>query len=131
MSLYVLDCRVFFTDEGNAQNAFNHIKALAEHSAAHDVQVGKETEGSWARLHECKVDENDGDTSECADLVVFDLTPEEPEEPGGEVTEWAPGLALAVDDLVSYEGVTYRVVQAHTTQAGWTPPAVPALFEAI
>lgn len=31
-------------------------------------------------------------------------------------------------DLVTYKGTTYRVVQAHTSQAGWTPDAVPALY---
>ena len=52
---------------------------------------------------------------------------EEPEEPV-EYTPWAPGLAVTTGQLYSYNGRVYRVVQAHTTQAGWTPPVVPALF---
>lgn len=31
-------------------------------------------------------------------------------------------------DLREYSGVIYRVLQAHTTQAGWAPPVVPALW---
>ncbi len=42
--------------------------------------------------------------------------------------EWTVGADLAVGDIVRHEGKLYRVVQAHTTQADWTPPATPALF---
>ncbi len=38
------------------------------------------------------------------------------------------GHAYKVGDIVTYQGVTYKVIQAHTSQAGWTPPAVPALY---
>lgn len=48
-----------------------------------------------------------------------------------DVTEWAPGLALKVGDLVSYQGRGYKVIQAHTTQVTWEPPAVAALFTPI
>lgn len=44
---------------------------------------------------------------------------------------WAPGLELVVDQRISYEGVLYRVVQPHTSQAGWEPDKTPALFTAI
>lgn len=37
-------------------------------------------------------------------------------------------ISYAVDDTANYEEVTYRCVQAHTSQAGWQPPAVPALW---
>ena len=42
--------------------------------------------------------------------------------------QWRAGVALALNDLVRFQGVLYKVVQAHTTQADWTPPTVPALF---
>lgn len=48
-------------------------------------------------------------------------------EPGA----WAPGQVVAVDDLRAYQGTTYRCVQAHTTQAGWEPPNVPALWAVV
>ena len=45
--------------------------------------------------------------------------------------EWIPGIAVTTEDQVVYQGVTYNVLQAHTTQAGWEPPNVPALFEVV
>src|SRR5690625_1583336 len=45
-----------------------------------------------------------------------------------DVEPWVPNEAVAVGDLREHGGVTYRVVQAHTTQAGWEPPNVPALW---
>lgn len=37
-------------------------------------------------------------------------------------------VSYAIGDLVSYGTTLYRCVQAHTSQAGWTPDVVPALF---
>ena len=50
-------------------------------------------------------------------------------EPEPAVEEWRPGMAVQVGQLLTHQGVTCRVRQAHTTQAGWEPPGVPALFE--
>lgn len=44
---------------------------------------------------------------------------------------WADGTAYAVDDRVRYGDSLYRCVQAHTSQADWTPPAVLALWTRI
>jgi len=44
---------------------------------------------------------------------------------------WAPGVAYAVGDTVTYNGVVYKCLQAHTSQTGWEPPNVPALWQAI
>lgn len=44
--------------------------------------------------------------------------------------DWQPGVAVAASDIYRHEGVVYKVVQAHTTQADWTPDVVPALFTA-
>ena len=45
--------------------------------------------------------------------------------------QWAPGIAVKVDELWVYEGLTYRVVIAHTTQLDWLPPNEPALWELV
>lgn len=42
--------------------------------------------------------------------------------------DWHTGVAYAVGDRRTYEGLLYRCVQAHTSQDDWTPPAVPALW---
>jgi len=41
---------------------------------------------------------------------------------------WETDTAYVVGDRVQYEELLYRCVQAHTSQADWTPPAVPALW---
>ena len=45
--------------------------------------------------------------------------------------KWSAGVTVAVDDLYKFRGALYKVVQAHTTQADWTPPTVPALFTPV
>jgi hypothetical protein len=42
---------------------------------------------------------------------------------------WAPNTAFKVGDGVSFEGVDYVVIQAHTSQSDWPPNIVPALYE--
>lgn len=44
---------------------------------------------------------------------------------------WAVGVAVAVGDRLLYGERLYRVTQAHTTQEGWEPDKVPALFTVI
>ena len=44
---------------------------------------------------------------------------------------WAPGVSYAVGDTVTYNGVVYKCIQAHTSQTGWEPPNVPALWQPI
>ncbi|WP_367132545.1 alpha-lytic protease prodomain-containing protein [Saccharothrix sp. HUAS TT1] len=46
-------------------------------------------------------------------------------------TTWQPGVAYAIGSLVTYGGVGYRCLQGHTSQPGWDPPAVPALWERV
>lgn len=45
------------------------------------------------------------------------------------VTPWAPNTAYAVNALVSYNGATYKCIQAHTSLQGWEPSNVPALWQ--
>lgn len=44
---------------------------------------------------------------------------------------WEVGKAYAVGDRVHYEDKLYKCVQAHTSQADWTPPATPALWTEV
>ena len=41
---------------------------------------------------------------------------------------WATDTAYVVGDRVQYNGVLYKCVQAHTSQADWMPDATPALW---
>ena len=44
---------------------------------------------------------------------------------------WAVGIAVAKDSRYQFNGKLYKVVQAHTTQADWTPNVTPALWTVI
>lgn len=44
---------------------------------------------------------------------------------------WADGNAYAIDDRVQYNGTLYKCVQAHTSQASWTPDAAQALWVVV
>jgi chitinase len=46
-------------------------------------------------------------------------------------TAWVANHAYAVGALVTYGGHTYRCIQAHTSQVGWEPPNVPALWQLV
>ena len=65
------------------------------------------------------------------------LTDEEALEIATVYPAYEVGKAYAADELISYgvNGVgdpqLYRIVQAHTSQADWTPDATPALYTPI
>jgi len=44
---------------------------------------------------------------------------------------WQPWTAYRVGDLVTYNGVVYQCIQAHTSQPGWEPPNTPALWQPV
>ena len=44
---------------------------------------------------------------------------------------WKPGMDCKAGDRVQHRGVLYKVLQAHTSQADWTPDATPALFAKV
>lgn len=44
---------------------------------------------------------------------------------------WEPETEYAVQVRVRYDGKLYRCEQAHTSQIGWEPPAVPALWTEV
>ena len=60
--------------------------------------------------------------------LLADLTDEEVLERISVFPEWRAGVAVTVGEHFRYDGKAYRVAQAHTTQADWTPNTVPALF---
>ncbi|HUR05437.1 MAG TPA: glycosyl hydrolase family 18 protein [Nonomuraea sp.] len=44
---------------------------------------------------------------------------------------WAPWTAYTAGTRVTYNGVDYECVQSHTSQPGWEPPNVPALWKPV
>lgn len=62
------------------------------------------------------------------DLVTPLLTDEQAEQVPNAYPEWASDTAYKVGDRRRYDGKLWRCVQAHTSQVGWEPPSVPALW---
>ena len=44
---------------------------------------------------------------------------------------WAADRVCSVGERLCYDGKLYRCVQAHTSQIGWEPPNVPALWTEV
>ena len=44
---------------------------------------------------------------------------------------WAADTAYTADERIRYDGILYKCVQAHTSQIGWEPPNVPALWTPV
>ncbi len=49
----------------------------------------------------------------------------------GHYPAWVANHSYAAGDRVSYNGHDYQCIQAHTSQVGWEPPNVPALWQAL
>lgn len=45
--------------------------------------------------------------------------------------DFAVGVPYTAGDRLVYDGKLYKVLQAHTSQADWTPPAAPSLFAEV
>lgn len=44
---------------------------------------------------------------------------------------WASGVSYTVNDRIRYEGILYKVLQNHTSQADWTPDTAVSLYVAV
>ena len=47
------------------------------------------------------------------------------------IPAWQPWTHYNVSDEVTYNGVVYSCIQAHTSEPGWEPPNVPALWKPV
>lgn len=70
-------------------------------------------------------------------IVIASLPDEKALEIASVYPAWKSNHAYSVGDVVSYgsnpvgDPQLYKVVQAHTSQADWTPDSVPALYDAF
>ena len=60
--------------------------------------------------------------------LLPDLTDEQALEMPLLFPKWQAGKEYVVGDRVLYLGTLYKVIQAHTSQAGWEPDITPSLF---
>jgi hypothetical protein len=54
-----------------------------------------------------------------------------PTTPPAGVTTWVAGHAYKAGDVVTYNGVQYKCLQAHTSIVSWEPPNTPALWQRL
>ena len=45
--------------------------------------------------------------------------------------EWTTNVKYTTNTLLQYEGLLYRVIQEHTSQADWTPDTTPSLYKVL
>lgn len=45
--------------------------------------------------------------------------------------EWKEGLAYTTGKKIQYGGIVWKVLQDHTSQAGWEPGVAPSLFAEV
>lgn len=62
------------------------------------------------------------------DVAISYLDDEQAESVSILFEDWSVGVPYAVGDRRLYDGLLYRCIQAHVSQADWTPPVVPALW---
>lgn len=76
--------------------------------------------------------EQTGKAMELLNINFNDLLPNLSDEQALQVPlmfpKWQAGKEYAVGDRVLYLGILYKVLQAHTSQAGWEPDITPSLF---
>ena len=67
------------------------------------------------------------------DAAAIALTDEQAAKSPRLYPTWSAGLTVKAGDRLYYPATDrlYKVVSAHTTQADWTPGAVPALYTVI
>ena len=56
------------------------------------------------------------------------LTDEQAAEVPDLYKAWEPDRDYAAGERLTHSGALYKVLQAHTSQAGWEPDAAPSLF---
>ena len=68
---------------------------------------------------------------EIIELAVTSLTDEIALEVVTLFPEWKEDIAYEADVRVKYNGVLYRCLTTHTSQATWTPDVSPSLFTKV
>lgn len=117
------------------ESTYNAVQLLRQRSTT--AQALKET----SRVMESLLGANDAQAAEQArralQLFAASLDDDRAMEVATVFDAWQPGKAYAVGEFVTYgensvgDPQLYKVVQAHTSQADWTPDVAASLFTAI
>lgn len=110
--------------DGEAPQAQDWVQPAGAHDAVRLGEYRAHDGTTWRSLVDYNVWEPAEGQLWTEDRPTLDEEPEEPVEHA----PWQAGITVVAGERYTYGGRIYRVIQGHTTQAGWTPPAVPALF---
>ena len=90
-----------------------------------DVKVGDllRWDGTVVEVVQAHKTQDDWTPDKTAALFKVHRTPD--------MTEWVAGIDVRAGEQLTYQGVTYEVVQGHRTQAGWEPDKVPSLWKKV
>ena len=64
-------------------------------------------------------------------VLATEIPADELKDLVGLYDEWKPSLSVKVGERYKHTDKLYEVIQAHTSQADWTPDKVPALFKEV
>lgn len=101
-----------------------YLRVTAEQAAALRGKYGE-----WYALDPVPLADSD-------DYILTDAVLSEPAfadaldalEKLDEYPQWQPDTVYGSGDIRQHDGRLWRIVQPHTSQAGWEPPNVPALW---
>lgn len=110
------------------------LKSIFDNMSDYTVIVGKDYDDAEALM--IIVEEIPSVTEAKAfrasiEAMATNVPDEEAEKDIWAFPSWAYPVTYAVGDRVKYNGILYKCVQAHTSQAEWPPDVVPALFVRI
>lgn len=101
-------------------------------SGAHDAYMIGERVTHNGQVWFCTIDGN-GHEPGVSGWALEDPPDPEP-DPGTGAVPWQAGMTYSAGgggepaDQVSYDGIAYNCRQTHTSQVGWEPPNLPALW---
>lgn len=108
------------------------VPAYRQPTGAHDAYGKDELTAQEGKTYRSKIPANVWQPKLHPELWEEVSAKDVPPQPATPVTDaWAAGKAYKVGDRLTYKGKTYRIVQAHTSAAHWTPDAVPALYAVV
>lgn len=99
------------------------------------VETGDQSEFVATLEEQVKADEafaeHEDPISDHLNQALAVLTDEQAETVIDIFPEWRVGVSYAVGERLRYLAVLYKVIQAHTSQADWTPDIATSLFVRI
>ena len=108
------------------------VPAYRQPTGAHDAYGKGELTTQEGKIYKSKIPANVWQPKLHPALWEEVKAKDVPPQPAPPVSgPWEAGKAYKVGDLVAYKGKTYRIVQAHTSAAHWTPDAVASLYTVV